>query len=101
MNTNEFRTLIHETFENHTFSNDRTWHTVNELLYILEHDNRLKDFNFNISIESERRWYTIPALPCFVSNKLRAVEFYDNELEFEDEEWDGTHYHNITIHDKR
>lgn len=101
MNTNEFRTLIHEAFESHSIFNGRDWHSLNELLHILESDERFKDFNFNISVESNRHWTCIPALDCFVPTKLRAVEFYDNEIEFEDDEDDGVHYHNITIHDKR
>ena len=101
MNTNEFRTLIHEAFKSHSIFNGRDWHSLNELLYILESDERFKDFNFNISVESNRHWTCIPALDCFVPTKLRAVEFYDNEIEFEDDEDDGVHYHNITIHERK
>ena len=101
MNTTEFRTLIHEAFESHTAFDGRNHHTVNELMYILEHDDRFKDFNFNISVESHRQWTCIPALECFVPTKIREVRFYDNEVEFEDDEWDGNHFHNVTVHDNR
>ena len=101
MNTTEFRTLIHEAFEDHTIFNGRDWHSVNELLFLLQDDERFKDFKFNVSVETDKHWTCIPALDCFVPNKIRAVTFYDDEIEYEQDEFNGTYFHNITIHDNR
>ena len=46
----EFKTKLTEAFETHMFMKDRDYHTVNELLYVLEHDSRFGSEDFNISI---------------------------------------------------
>ena len=48
----EFKTKLAEAFKTHMFMSDRDYHTVNELLYVLEHDARFGKEDFNISVRS-------------------------------------------------
>ena len=52
MTNTEFKTKLAETFKTHMFMSDRDYHTVNELLYVLEHDVRFGKEDFNISINT-------------------------------------------------
>lgn len=89
MNT-EFKTKLNEAFNTHMFiTKGRTQHTVNELLYVLEHDSRFNGEDFNITIKTlNNEWWSVPSLDTFVTTTLRGVWFNDAEVEFEIEEWE-------------
>lgn len=101
MTQTEFKTKLTEAFNTHIFiTKGRTQHTVNELLYVLQHDSRFNGEDFNISITtSDNDWWSIPSLDAFVTTFMRAVWFNDDEVEFEVEECDEEKYNCITIHE--
>lgn len=88
MNNTEFKTLLKEAFVSHCLMNKRDYHTINELLYVLEHDDRFKNEDYNISISKlDNRWWSIPGLDAFVDIKTRGVWFDDDTVEFEIDEF--------------
>ena len=91
-----------EVFNTHIFiTKDRTQHTVNELLYVLEHDSRFNGEDFNITIKTlGNEWWSICSLDAFVTVALRGVWFNDAEIEFEVEEADEEKYNCITIYER-
>ena len=97
----EFKTKLTEAFNTRVFiTKGRTKHTVNELLYVLEHDSRFNGEDFNISIRTlSNEWWTVPCLKAFVTVKLRGVWFNDSEIEFEVEECGEARFNCITIYE--
>ena len=94
-----FQEKIKQAFKTHMFMQDRDYHTVNELLYILEHDVRFNKEDFNISIKMiNNSWCSIPTLEAFVDVKTRGIWFNDSEIEFEVEECDKEKFNCITIY---
>ena len=94
-----FQEKIKQAFKTHMFMQDRDYHTVNELLYILEHDVRFNKEDFNISIKMiKNSWCSIPTLEAFVDVKTRGIWFNDSEIEFEIEECDKEKFNCITIY---
>jgi hypothetical protein len=84
----EFKTKLIKAFKTHMFMQDRDYHTVNELLYVLEHDSNFGKEDFNISIcTQDNNWWSIPCLDAFVDIKTRSVWFNDNDVEFEIDEF--------------
>ena len=97
----EFKTKLAEAFKTHMFMQDRDHHTINELLYVLEHDSRFGKEDFNISIQRlDNRWWSIPGLDAFVDIKTRGVWFDDADIEFEIEECDEEKYNCITVYER-
>ena len=89
MTQNEFKTKLAEAFKTHMFMKDRDYHTVNELLYVLEYHSGFGKEDFNITIKTlDNRWISIPTLDTFVTVKDRGVWFNDADVEFEIEEWE-------------
>lgn len=85
----EFKELLKAAFKTHMFMKDREHHTVNELLYVLEHDSRFNKEDFNISIAAlENSWWSIPCLDAFVDIKTRGIWFNDDAVEFEIDEFE-------------
>lgn len=100
MNNMEFKTKLAEAFKTHMFMKDREQHTVNELLYVLEHDSRFNGEDFNISIkELDEQWCSIPCLDAFVSVYFRKKWFNDAEVEFEVEECGEEKFNCITVYE--
>ena len=105
MTNNEFKEKLANVFKTHLFMQDRDYHTVNELLYVLEHDSRFNGDDFNVSIQTlKNSWVSIPGLDAFVDIKTRGVWFNDEDVEFEvDEfEFDGNviKVNCITVHER-
>ena len=97
----EFRAKLTEAFNTHMFMKDRSHHTINELLYVLEHDDRFNGEDFNISIAKlDGGWMSIPCLDAFVDVKTRGIWFDDISVEFEVEEFDETKYNCITVYER-
>lgn len=100
MTNTEFKQKLSEAFQSHTVMKGREQHTVNELLYVLEHNDELKNGNYNIAIEtSEGHWWSIPCLDAFVTTKLRGIWFNDSEVEFEVDEYEGNKFDCITVYE--
>lgn len=96
----EFRTKLTEAFNTHMFMRDRNHHTINELLYVLEHDDRFNGEDFNISIAKlDGGWMSIPCLDAFVDVKTRGIWFNDFGVEFEVEEFGEEKYNCITVYE--
>lgn len=101
MTNTEFKTKLAEAFKTHMFMDYRDYHTVNELLYVLEHDARFSKKDFNISIKTiDNNWRSIPTLDAFVDVKTRGIWFNDSNVEFEIEEFDDTKFNCITVYEK-
>jgi hypothetical protein len=101
MTQTEFKTKLTEAFKTHMFMQDRDYHTVNELVYVLEHDSRFNGEDFNISICTiNNNWWSIPCLDAFVDIKTRGVWFNDEAVEFEIEECDEEKYNCITVYER-
>ena len=101
MNNTEFKIKLTEAFKTHIFMKDRDYHTVNELLYVLEHDSRFNGKDFNISIKTfENSWWSIPCLDAFVDVKTRGIWFNDDGVEFEVEECGEEKYNCITVYER-
>lgn len=100
MTQTTFKTKLAEAFGTHLFMKDRNKHTINELLYVLEHDSRFDKNDFNISVCTlNRGWISIPCLDTFVTVPVRAIWFKDEELEFEVETFGEEQYNCITIYE--
>lgn len=96
----EFKTKLAEAFKTHMFMKDREQHTVNELLYVLEHDSRFNGEDFNITIKTlDNQWWSIPTLEVFITVALRGIWFNDAEVEFEVEEFDEETFNCITLYE--
>ena len=95
----EFKTKLTEAFDTHIFiTKGRTQHTVNELLYVLEHHSSFNGEDFNISIKTLKdEWWSICSLDAFVTVALRGIWFNDAEVEFEVEECGEEKFNCITI----
>ena len=101
MTNQEFKTKLTEAFKTHMFMQDRDYHTVNELLYVLEHDSRFNGEDFNISIcKVNNQWSCIPCLDAFVDIGGRGIWFNDADVEFEVEEVDKEKYNCITVYER-
>ena len=86
MTNTEFKKLLTEVFKSHMGMKDRNYHTVNELLHCMRYDERLKDFNFNISvITANDEYHCIPSIDAFVNIGLLNVWFDDESIEYEHE----------------
>ena len=97
----EFKTKLAEAFKTHMFMSDRDYHTVNELLYVLEHDTRFGREYFNSSIKTiDNNWWSIPTLEAFVDVKTRGIWFNGSGVELEIEECDGMKFNCITVYEK-
>lgn len=100
MTNTEFKTKLAEAFKTHMFMSDRDYHTVNELLYVLEHDARFGKKDFNISVKTvDNHWWSIPCLGAFVGSGIRGVWFNDADVEFEIEECGEEKYNCITVYE--
>lgn len=94
-----FQEKIKQAFKAHIFMQDRDYHTVNELLYILEHDTMFNKEDFNISIKMiDNSWISIPTIEAFINIQTRGIWFNDSEIEFEVEECDKEKFNCITIY---
>lgn len=101
MTNTEFKTKLAEAFKTHMFMSVRDCHTVNELLYVLEHDVRFGKEDFNISIKTiDNNWWSIPTLEAFVDVQTRGVWFNDADVEFEVEECGDLKFNCITVYEK-
>ena len=101
MTNTEFKTKLTEAFKTHMFMKNRDFHTVNELLYVLEHDSRFNGEDFNISISTlENNWWSIPCMDAFVDIRTRSIWFNDADVEFEIEEFDKEKYNCITVYER-
>ena len=101
MTNAEFKTTLTEAFKTHMFMKDRDYHTVNELLYVLEHDSRFNGEDFNISIcKLDGVWSCIPCLDAFVDIGGRSIWFNDASVEFEIEECEEEKYNCITVYER-
>ena len=101
MTQNEFKTKLTQAFKTHMFMKDRDKHTINELLYVLEHDSRFNGEDFNISINTiGEYWTSIPCLDAFVSVQVRGMWFNDAEVEFEVEAVGEEHFNCITVYER-
>lgn len=100
MTQEEFRKELFRVLNRHMFMDGRDQHTINELLYVLEHDEPFSGKDFNISIVClDGRCPCIPCIDAFVDIHTRAIWFTDCEIEFEVEKWDDTQYNCITIYE--
>lgn len=89
MTNREFKKKLIEAFKTHIFMKDRDYHTVNELLYVLEHDSRFNGEDFNISISKlNSGWWSVPSLNAFVDTHTRGMWFDDDAIQFEIDEFD-------------
>lgn len=85
----KFKEALNKAFKNHMFMNQRDKHTVNELLYVLEHDVAFDDMDFNISVlKLDKGCMCIPTLDTFVDIHTRSIWFNDDKVEFDVEEWE-------------
>lgn len=100
MTNAEFKIKLIEAFKTHIFMDQRSVHTVNELLYILRYDNAFKGEDFNISIRKKNgEWWTIPSMDSFVSIPCLSVWFEDKLVEFEVEECGDMKFNCITVYE--
>ena len=96
----EFKQKLSEVFQSHRVMKGREHHTVNELLYVLEHNDELRKENCNIAVKIlEGNCWSIPSLDAFVTVKLRGVWFNDDEIEYEVDEYEGTKYGCVTVYE--
>ena len=100
MNNERFRVVLSNAFKSHMLMKDRGVHTVNELLYILEHHDDFKFKDYSISIKRlDDIWVGISTLKSFVDVKTRGIWFKDSEIEFEVDESEDMKFNCITIYE--
>ena len=96
----DFGTTLNTAFNTHMLMKERKQHTVNELLYILEHHSCFNGDDFNISIRTlGNEWWSIPSLDTFVTVALRGIWFNDADVEFEVEDCGEEKYNCITVYE--
>lgn len=96
----EFKMKLATAFKTHLFMKNRDYHTINELLYVLEHDDIFDKEDFNISIKTlDDHWWSIPCLGAFVDTKTRGIWFNDDGVEFEIEKYEDEKYNCITVYE--
>lgn len=96
----EFKTILAEAFKTHMFTKGREQHTVNELLYVLEHHSGFNGEDFNISIKTLKGdWWSIPCLDAFVTTFIRGMWFNDAEVEFEVDDCVDVKFNCITVYE--
>ena len=96
----KFGDTLNAAFKTHMFMKNRKQHTVNELLYILEHHSCFNEDDFSISIKTlKNEWWSIPSLDTFVTVVLRGIWFNDAEVEFEVEECGEEKFNCITVYE--
>lgn len=101
MTNMEFKTKLIKAFKTHMFVKGRDHHTLNELMYVLQHDSRFDGEDFNISIRKRNgEWWCIPSLDFFVSIPCLSVWFDDEYVEFELEECGEEKYNCITVYER-
>lgn len=102
----EFKKLLKEVFECHCLMKGRDHHTINELLYVLRYNDKLKNLDrVNISIcKADGGCRSIPCLNAFVNLSTLGVWFDDNAIEFETDEFDNEgeliKFSNITVYER-
>lgn len=102
----EFKKLLNEVFDCYYLMKSREYHTVNELLYVLRHNDKLKNLDHvNISVcKTDGSCISIPCLDAFVNLSTLGVWFDDNAIEFEPEEFDNEgeliKFDNITVYER-
>lgn len=102
MTNTEFKTKLVRAFKGHIFTKGRDCHTVNELLYVLQHDSEFNGEDFNVSIRNIGGYYTsIPWLDAFVGTQVRGMWFNDADVEFEVEETGEEKYNCITVYERK
>lgn len=100
-NSTEFTEKLKEAFKSHVLMANRDCHTINELLYVLEHDSKFNSEDFNISITTlNGGWVSIPSLKAFVSTRYRAMWFDDIEIKFNVEEFGDENINCITLRER-
>ena len=98
MTSAEFKTKLKAAFESHILMKSRDQHTINELLYVLEHDTTFKEGNFNITIKTlDQRWLSIHCLDAFVPVIDRGMWFNDANIEYELDGYDDLKFDCITV----
>lgn len=105
MTNAEFKNLLKAVFNTHMFISKRDHHTINELMHCLRYDERMLEFNFNISVlKANGECYCIPAIEAFVDINTLSVWFDDDKVEFEHEVFDNDgvlfYFDNITIYER-
>ena len=96
----EFNANLKKAFSTHMFMSKRDKHTINELLYVLEHDGAFKGQDFNIAIVGfNGDWLAIPTLEAFVNVDIRAMWFEDEKVECEVEQIGDAQFNCITIYE--
>lgn len=105
MTNAEFKSLLKKVFNTHMFMSKRDHHTINELMHCLRYDERMLEFNFNISvIKANGECYCIPAIEAFVDINTLGVWFDDDKVEYEHECMDNNgflfYFDNITIYER-
>lgn len=105
MTNAEFKSLLKKVFNTHMFMNKRDYHTINELMHCLRYDERMLEFNFNISVlKSNGECYCISTIDTFVDINTLGVWFDDDKVEYEHEVVDDNGYlfyfDNIAIYEK-
>ena len=104
MNDRELRALLCAVFNDYKMMRGRDYHTLNELLYVMRTDSRMKGFNFNINIiRRNGSCLCIPSIDAFVSVAQLGIWFTDyvSECDVEEIDNDGELYvwHCITIYE--
>lgn len=100
MTQNELRVALTKAFSTHMFMGKRSKHTINELLYVLEHDEVFNGMNFSISIIGfNNDCVCIPCLDAFVNVGTRAMWFKDDEVELEVETYGEEQFYCITVYE--
>lgn len=85
----EFRVLLDEVFNDYKMMSGRDYHTINELLYVMRTDDRMKEFNFNINIiRRDGNCLCVPSIDAFVPVEQLAIWFMDHVSECDVEEID-------------
>ena len=107
MTNTEFNALLKEVFEGHTLMKGRDCHTVNELLYVLRYNDKLRDMErVSVSIiKADGSCMCIPCLEAFVDVKSLGIWFEDIAVEFEvdefpDDDGEMLEFRNVTVYER-
>ena len=102
----EFNKLLQEVFESYSFMKGRDYHTVNELMYVLRYNDKLRDLervSVNI-IKADGSCMCIPCLEAFVDVKSLGIWFEDVSVEleideFEDDEGEMLEFRTVVVYE--
>ena len=95
MTNKEFQQWLSDEFDKYPLLARHTPHTINELVYVLRHNDVDYDMSYKIPGKANG-WSCIPSVKeCFIP--VRDLGYHIHNITYEAEELDGVMYHHLEL----